>query len=166
MENHHEQMNRLERFTASIIALYKLQTLLSTAQRIPMRVGGEDGGTIYTSDDNWPPKPMSRAVETSKRFVYIISSHNIRFIEVAEQVRICLYILSRGASYRQTVERFQNSISTISKYFLEALEAQVTLSVDVLRPYHSLEAVSPEISNNGCYHPFFRYIILLLCTSC
>ncbi|KAJ8429712.1 hypothetical protein Cgig2_004887 [Carnegiea gigantea] len=78
------------------------------------------------------------------------------FIKVAEQVGICLYILSREVSYRETTERFQHSISTISKFFLEALEVLVMLSIDVIRPYHSLEEVSPEISNNGHYYRFFQ----------
>ena len=80
---------------------------------------------------------------------------NNDFVEVAEQVRIYLYILSRGASYRKIVERFQHSLSTIIKYLLEALDALVTLSVDVTRPYDSLDEVPLEISSNGCYHPFF-----------
>ena len=85
---------------------------------------------------------------------------NGQFIKVVEQVGMCLYILSRGASHRETIERFQYSISTISKYFLEALEALMMLPVDVIRPYYSLHEVPPEISNNGRYRPFFRYTIV------
>ncbi|KAJ8420896.1 hypothetical protein Cgig2_024519 [Carnegiea gigantea] len=37
-------INHRERLAASIIILHRLQTLLSTPKRLPMRVGGEDGG--------------------------------------------------------------------------------------------------------------------------
>jgi len=80
---------------------------------------------------------------------------NGHFIEVAEQVGMCVDVVSRGASYREIAERLQHSISTISKYFLEALEALMMLPVDVIRPYYSLHEVPPEISNNGRYRPFF-----------
>ncbi|KAJ8435046.1 hypothetical protein Cgig2_027255 [Carnegiea gigantea] len=80
---------------------------------------------------------------------------NDQFIKVVEQVGMCLYILSRGASHQETIERFQHSISTISKYFSEVFEALVTLSVDVIRPDDSLDEVPLEISNNGCYLPLF-----------
>ncbi|KAJ8436745.1 hypothetical protein Cgig2_009719 [Carnegiea gigantea] len=148
MENHHEVfaymgMNHQERLAASVIALHRLRTLLSTPERLPMRVGGD----LFIE------------------LVHIICERKLmsigRFIEVAEQVGMCFYILLRGTSYREIAERFQHSISTISKYFLEALEALVTLSVDVIRPYYNLHEVPPEISNNGRHRPFFQYIAYL-----
>ena len=49
------RMNRWERLAASIIDLYRLQTLLATPQRIPMRVEGDDGGQFIQKMITGPP---------------------------------------------------------------------------------------------------------------
>lgn len=42
---------------------------------------------------------------------------NGRFIHVEEQLGICSFMMAKVDSYRDAVERFQHSISTISIYF-------------------------------------------------
>ncbi|KAL6546368.1 hypothetical protein OROMI_022089 [Orobanche minor] len=78
-----------------------------------------------------------------------------RFILVPEQVGICLYILAKGASYRDAADRFQHSIGTISYYFRKILDALVMLSFDIVRPHADLSMVPSEIRDNSLYWPFF-----------
>ncbi|KAL6524157.1 hypothetical protein OROMI_031252 [Orobanche minor] len=79
-----------------------------------------------------------------------------RFVRVAEQVGICIFILAKGASYRDAADVFKHSLSTICKYFKKVLEALVTLSFDIVRPHADLSLVPPEIRNNSLYWPFFE----------
>ncbi|KAJ8432668.1 hypothetical protein Cgig2_002055 [Carnegiea gigantea] len=110
-------VNRRQRLAAGIIDLYRLQTLLPTPQIIPMRVGGEDGGQfihkMITCHPNLYREQLRLPGDLLIELVHIICEKqfmcNGRFIEVAEQVGICLYILSRGASYQETAERIQHS---------------------------------------------------------
>ena len=70
---------------------------------------------------------------------------------VSEQVGICLYIMVKGASYRDAKDRFKHSISTILHYFRLVLDALVTLSHDIIRPNRDLKKVPPEVQNSSLY---------------
>ncbi|KAL6509566.1 hypothetical protein OROGR_022876 [Orobanche gracilis] len=84
---------------------------------------------------------------------------NGRFILVPEQVGICLYILVKGASYRDVADRFQHSISVISYYFRKILDALVILSFDIIRPHADLSMVPPQIKNSPLHWSFFKGFI-------
>ena len=69
-------------------------------------------------------------------------------------------MLGKPASVRDATERFQHSVVTISKYFNKVLEALITLSRDIIRPYQSYHEVPEEIQNNAKFLPFFKVILL------
>lgn len=79
-----------------------------------------------------------------------------KFIKVDEQLGICLYIMAKGASYRDVADRFKHSISTICHYFRKVLNALVILSYDIIRPHRDLHEVSPEVEGNSLYWPYFK----------
>lgn len=79
-----------------------------------------------------------------------------RFVHVEEQVGICLYIVAKGQSYRDTACTFQHSISTISIYFRAVLKALVSLSINIIRPYRSFNEIPPEIEDKSLYWPYFK----------
>ena len=82
--------------------------------------------------------------------------HDDKYVKVAEQIGICLYILAKGLSYRDASDKFKHSISTICKYFNQVLEALVILSFDIIRPHRDLSEVPPEVANNTKYWPYFK----------
>ena len=55
-----------------------------------------------------------------------------RSINLAEQIAICLFILAKGASYREAEEQFKHPISSICEYHSKVLDALVTLSADII----------------------------------
>ena len=95
-------MNSRERLPASIIILHRLRTLLSTPERLPMKVGGKDGGQFIRRMIIGDPSLCRYQLRLSRDlFIELVHTcerklmSNGRFIEVAEQVGMCLYILSR-----------------------------------------------------------------------
>lgn len=82
--------------------------------------------------------------------------HDGKYVKVAEQVGICLYILAKGLSYRDASDKFKHSISTICKYYNEVLKALVNLSFDIIRPHRDLSEVPPEVANDTRYWPYFK----------
>uniref|UniRef100_A0A803N0H3 DDE Tnp4 domain-containing protein n=1 Tax=Chenopodium quinoa TaxID=63459 RepID=A0A803N0H3_CHEQI len=79
-----------------------------------------------------------------------------KYVKVAEQVGICLYILGKGLSYRDASDKFKHSISTLCKYHNEVLKAMVNLSFDIIRPHRDLFEVPPEVANGTRYWPYFK----------
>ena len=80
-----------------------------------------------------------------------------RFVKVAEIVAMTLFRLGRGASYRETEDRFQHSPSTVGKYDKQVLDSLVQLSADIIRPHQSQDEVPAEIlMKKGFYWLFFK----------
>uniref|UniRef100_A0A803MUM5 DUF8040 domain-containing protein n=1 Tax=Chenopodium quinoa TaxID=63459 RepID=A0A803MUM5_CHEQI len=82
--------------------------------------------------------------------------HDAKYVKVAEQVGICLYILAKGLSYRDASDKFKHSISTICKYHNKVLKALVNLFFDIIRPHRDLSKVPPEVANGTRYWPYFK----------
>ncbi|KAJ8436744.1 hypothetical protein Cgig2_009718 [Carnegiea gigantea] len=68
-----------------------------------------------------------------------------RFVKAAEIVAITLFILARGANYREAEDCFQRSPSTIGKYHKQVLDGLVQLFGDIVRPYQSQDELPTEI---------------------
>jgi len=83
-------------------------------------------------------------------------------VKVPEQVGMCLFILARGASYRDVKDKFKRGIGAVKHYHREVLKALVELSSDVIRPYQKLNAVPEEIKDSrGYYWLYFKVKFLL-----
>ncbi|KAJ8438086.1 hypothetical protein Cgig2_025491 [Carnegiea gigantea] len=79
-----------------------------------------------------------------------------RFVTAAEIVAITLFILVRGASYRETENRFQRSPSMIGKYH-KVLDGLMQLSADIVRLYQSQDELPAEIlQKKDFYWSFFK----------
>ncbi|KAJ8425561.1 hypothetical protein Cgig2_027537 [Carnegiea gigantea] len=123
----------------------KLQTL-STPQRITIRVGGDRRwGTIYTYDDNWSPKLISRVVETSKIFVYRISSHNI-LQTLSTPQRIAMRVGGNrrwGAIYTYddnwSPKLISRVVETSKRFFTQYVKESKCLTIVSLRWLNKLE---------------------------
>ncbi|KAL6512378.1 hypothetical protein OROHE_019990 [Orobanche hederae] len=140
-----------------------------TSQPQPHRSGGETGAEYIHRILNGRPDLCKEQLRLHRdmflKLVDLMVARKLlsdgRFIKVAEQVGICLYILAKGASYRDVTDRFQHSIGAISIYFRKVLDALVTLSYDIVRPQSDLSIVPPpppppEIKNSSLYWPFFE----------
>ena len=81
-----------------------------------MRVGGEDGGQftcrMITDHPSLCREQLGLLGDLFIELVHIICERNLmsngHFIEVAEQVGMCVDVVSRGASYREIAERLQH----------------------------------------------------------
>ncbi|KAL6558591.1 hypothetical protein OROMI_018941 [Orobanche minor] len=140
------------------------KTIESTPTRRSLRIGGESGAEYIHRLLNAHPDLFKEQLRLHRgmfiKLVDLMVARNLlsdgRFIKVAEQVGICIFILAKGASYRDAADVFKHSISTISKYFKKVLDALVTLSYDIVRPHADLSLVPLEIMNNSLYWPFFE----------
>ncbi|KAL6515134.1 hypothetical protein OROHE_018766 [Orobanche hederae] len=91
----------------------------------PQRSGGETGAEYIHRILNGHPDLCKEQLRLHRdmflKLVDLMVARKLlsdgRFIKVAEQVGICLYILAKGASYRDVADRFQHSIGAISMYF-------------------------------------------------
>ncbi|KAL6578568.1 hypothetical protein OROMI_008784 [Orobanche minor] len=115
-----------------IVELEQMRRLLQpsiesgpTSQPQPQRSGGETGAEYTHRILNGRPDLCKEQLrlhrDTFLKFVDLMVARKLlsdgRFIKVAEQVGICLYILAKGASYRDVADMFQHSIGAISMYF-------------------------------------------------
>ncbi|KAL6560093.1 hypothetical protein OROHE_006331 [Orobanche hederae] len=115
-----------------IVGLEQMRRLLQpsiesgpTSQPQPQRSGGETGAEYIHRILNERPdlceEQLRLHMDMFLKLVDLMVARKLlsdgRFIKVAEQVGICLYILAKGASYRDAVDRFQHSIRDISMYF-------------------------------------------------
>lgn len=141
-----------------------MKRLLTPIERLPLRIGGE-GGSEYIHRLLHAHADLFKEQLRLDRNVFLqlvtcLSEKNLlssgRFIEVAEQIGIFLYIMAKGSSYRDVADRFQHSIATISFYFKQVLKAMVHLSTEIIRPYQDLNEVPAQIAQNQLYWPFFK----------
>ncbi|CAM8950417.1 unnamed protein product [Rhodiola kirilowii] len=77
-----------------------------------------------------------------------------RRVKVTEQVGMCLYMLAKGASYRDIADTFKHSISTVHKYLKKVIAALKVLSFDIKRPHTPLEEIPQKIMSSSLYSPF------------
>ncbi|XP_021765928.1 uncharacterized protein LOC110730433 [Chenopodium quinoa] len=146
------------------LVLYKLSRLLTPIHRLPLRIGGESGSAYITRLLTVHPSLFKEQLRLDRdMFVRLVqlmiektSLSDGRFVKVAEQVGIVLFILARGASQRQAADTFKHSISTISKYFRRVLQALTRLSCDLICPYQGLADIPLEVQENSLYWPFFK----------
>ena len=134
--------------------------------RLPRIIGGESGGPFIHRVLNSTREEFCRRLLRLDQdaFIHLVNViverraiNEGRFIKVAEIVAQSLYIFARGASYRDVQIRFQHSPSTTSTYHNQVLEALVTLSADIVRPYRSQDEVAPEIAQKpGFYWPYLK----------
>ncbi|KAJ8443576.1 LOW QUALITY PROTEIN: hypothetical protein Cgig2_020663 [Carnegiea gigantea] len=110
-------------------------------ERMPRAIGGE---RIVQTCVFFASKKML--------FTYLVSIFIERglleegcFVKTAEIVAMTLFMLARGASYREAKDRFQHSPSIIGKYHKQVLHGPVQLSSDIVRPYQSQDEVPAEI---------------------
>ncbi|KAL2900213.1 30S ribosomal protein S16 [Bienertia sinuspersici] len=104
--------------------------------RIPLHVGGKCGSHWIHRLLTGHPQLCKEQLRVEKHiFINLMNTlmeKNLlsdgRFVFVAEQVGICLYILAKADSYRDAADRFQHLISTICKYNRRVLQALVQLS--------------------------------------
>lgn len=133
----------------TIIALEELKRLLTPIERLPLRLGGESGSEYINRLLHAHPDLCKEQLRLDRNiFVDLVTcmkNKNLlsdgRYISVAEQLGIFLYIMAKGSSYRDAAGRFQHSIATIGLYFKQVLEAMVHLSTEIIRPYQSLSEV-------------------------
>ncbi|KAL6533678.1 hypothetical protein OROHE_013511 [Orobanche hederae] len=145
LENDNQKMENNIRRACIVVGLEALRRLLRSPKIRRSLRNGEENGAQY----------IHRLLHGHSDLM----KEQIRFrgfILVPEQVGICLYILAKGASYRDAADRFQHSISTVSYYFRKVLDALVTLSFDIVRPHADLSMVPSEIRDNSLYWPFFE----------
>lgn len=148
------------------VALHELRRLITDVPRMPLHCGGESGHQfihrMLTGHHNLCKEQLrlSRDVFLSLANVLreqqLLKDGNRRHISIEEQLGMSLYMLAKPASVRDTAERFQHSVRTISKYFHEVLKALETLSTQIIRPYQSLNETPPEIQNKRKLWPFFK----------
>ena len=158
------------------IALHTLRRLTCEVERIPLHVGGETGAQfihrMLTGHHNLCKEQLRLSSEifislaNVFRAQQLLRDGNGKHISIEEQLGICLYMLTKPASVRDTAERFQHGLCTISKYFHAVLEALQTLSTQIIRPYQSLNETPPQIRNNNKYWPFFKVVIYIKFTTC
>jgi len=78
-------------------------------------------------------------------------------VKIPEQVGMCLFILARGACYRDVKDKFKHGIAVVQRYHAQVLQELVKLSADVIRPYQDFNVVPTEITNSkGRYWPYFK----------
>lgn len=169
------RMDEIIRRATIIIAVEELRRSLQPIQqfdplisstRSKRRERGESGAEyIHRLLNDNPNKCREQLRLDRDMFVNLVNlmiARNLlvdgKFIKVDEQLGICLYIMAKGASYRDVADRFKHSVSTISYYFRKVLNALVILSHDIIRPHHDLREVSPEVEENSLYWPYFKVI--------
>uniref|UniRef100_A0A803MVD9 DDE Tnp4 domain-containing protein n=1 Tax=Chenopodium quinoa TaxID=63459 RepID=A0A803MVD9_CHEQI len=109
----------------TIIALEELKRLLTPIERLPLRLGGESGSEYINRLLHAHPDLCKEQLRLDRNiFVDLVTcmkNKNLlsdgRYISVAEQLGIFLYIMAKGSSYRDAAGRFQHSIATIGLYF-------------------------------------------------
>ncbi|KAL6549965.1 hypothetical protein OROMI_020453 [Orobanche minor] len=170
LENVNQKMDQNVIRAALILGLEELRKRLTIPSiesrqiRRPLRTGGESGSQYIHRLLNAHPDLFKEQLRLhSGMFIKLVDLmiarkllSDGRFVKVAEQVGICIFILAKGASYRDAADVFKHSLSTICKYFKKVLEALVILSFDIVRPHADLSLVPPEIRNNSLYWPFFE----------
>ncbi|CAA0817586.1 Unknown protein, partial [Striga hermonthica] len=78
-------------------------------------------------------------------------------MSVSEKVGLFLYVLSKGASNRDTQERFQHSGETVSRIFKQVLDSMDSFSRDILVPKDpEFKDIPTHISNDERYMPHFK----------
>ncbi|XP_021758690.1 uncharacterized protein LOC110723655 [Chenopodium quinoa] len=148
----------------TIIALEELKRLLTPIERLPLRLGGESSSEYINRLLHAHPDLCKEQLRLDRNiFVDLVTcmkNKNLlsdgRYISVAEQLGIFLYIMAKGSSYRDAAGRFQHSIATIGLYFKQVLEAMVHLSTEIIRPYQSLTVVPKKIGDSTKYWPYFK----------
>uniref|UniRef100_A0A803MTN3 DDE Tnp4 domain-containing protein n=1 Tax=Chenopodium quinoa TaxID=63459 RepID=A0A803MTN3_CHEQI len=148
----------------TIIALEELKRLLTPIERLPLRLGGESGSEYINRLLHAHPDLCKEQLRLDRNiFVDVVTcmkNKNLlsdgRYISVAEQLGIFLYIMAKGSSYRDAVGRFPHSIATIGLYFKQVLEEMVHLSTEIIRPYQSLTVVPKKIGDSTKYWPYFK----------
>ncbi|KAJ8421846.1 hypothetical protein Cgig2_021711 [Carnegiea gigantea] len=105
-------------------------------EKLPRAIGGESG-TNYIHRLLYGNRPnlCHKVLRLDRHiFIHLISMFMERgvliegpFIKAAEIVAITLFILARGASYREAEYRFHHSLSTIGKYHKQVLGVLILL---------------------------------------
>ncbi|CAH9097124.1 unnamed protein product, partial [Cuscuta europaea] len=81
-------------------------------------------------------------------------------MSVLEKVGLFVFVLSKGASNRDTQERFQHSGETVSRIFKEVLSAMDGFSRDLIVPKDpEFKDVPIQIGNDERYMPHFKNCI-------
>ena len=75
----------------------------------------------------------------------------------AEMLGMFLYILGQSVGNRSTMERFQHSGETVSRYFDKVLDSVCRMSVDLIKPLDPDFITTPkEIYEDSRYMPYFK----------
>ncbi|XP_024046603.1 putative nuclease HARBI1 [Citrus clementina] len=75
----------------------------------------------------------------------------------AEMLGMFLYILGQSVRNRSTMERFQHSGETVSRYFDKVLDSVCHMSVDLIKPLDPDFITTPkEIYEDSRYMPYFK----------
>ncbi|CAM8952123.1 unnamed protein product [Rhodiola kirilowii] len=146
------------------IALDTLRRSILKPKRQRLRSGGETGNEYMYRVMNTHPELCHEQLRLSNEqlahLVDILKSRGYltdnKFITVTEQVGMCLYVLAKGASYRDVADTFKHSLSTISFYLPKVLLALKKLSFDIIRPHTPFEEVPQKILKSSLYSPFFK----------
>ena len=78
-------------------------------------------------------------------------------VKIPEQVGMCLFILARGACYRDVKDKFKRGLAVVHRYHAQVLQELVKLLADVIRPYQDFNLVPTQITNSkGRYWPYFK----------
>ncbi|KAL6543239.1 hypothetical protein OROHE_010759 [Orobanche hederae] len=176
VNSHSDVMDQNVIRAALILGLEELRKRLTIPSiesrqiRRPLRTGGESGSQYIHRLLNAHPDLFKEQLRLhSGMFIKLVDLmiarkllSDGRFVKVAEQVGICIFILAKGASYRDAADVFKHSLSTICKYFKKVLEALVTLSFDIVRPHADLSLdcagaldgthIQAVISDSEVYH--------------
>lgn len=135
-----------------------LQPLSGSTPRQPNREGGESGAHYIHRLLTDPTLCKEQLRLDRGMFVKLVNLmverkllEDSKYITVAEQVGICLYILAKGDSYRDACGTFKHFVSTICKYFRQVLDALVVLSFDIIRPHRDLYEIPPEVEDGTLY---------------
>jgi len=64
---------------------------------------------------------------------------NGKKVMIPEQVGICLFILAKGACYRDVKDKFKRGTAVVQCYHAQVLEELVKLSADVIRSYQDFK---------------------------
>ncbi|KAL9684913.1 hypothetical protein QQ045_022355 [Rhodiola kirilowii] len=155
------------RRTCRNIAIETLRTLTTTPKTYDLRSGGESGAEYMPRLVNVHSrlcKEQLRLTDTMlKDLVNTLVTRQLlkdsTHISVLEQVGMTLYILAKGASYRDVADKFKRSPTTVGKYFHRVVKALKKLSFDIIKPHTSLDEVPAKIANNSMYFPYFQFFV-------
>ncbi|KAL9668287.1 hypothetical protein QQ045_002667 [Rhodiola kirilowii] len=146
------------------LGIEKLKSLVNKPKRDKLRFDGETGAAYMHRLVHTHPRLCREQLRLTanmvKNLVNLLVSRQLlsdgTHISVLEQVGMTLYILGKGASYRDVADTFKHAPSTVGDYFHKVIDALMAGSDNIIRPHTSLDAVPAKIANSALYFPYFK----------